>query len=78
VNLNRKKGQKNAKVVNANIDVRKVLQDAEDTLNEPAVKAGVLNGHEVHLVEENGQLIIVKDASGTFRAQLPQIMNLLC
>ena len=77
VNLNRKKGQKSAKVANANIDVREVLQDAEDTLNEQAVKAGVPNGHEVQLVEENGQLI-VKDASGAFRAELPQIMKPLC
>ena len=77
MNLNRKKGQKSAKVSNANIYVRKVLQDAEDTLNEQAVEAGVPTGHEVHLVEENGQLI-VKDASGAFRAELPQIMKPLC
>jgi hypothetical protein len=77
VNLNRKKGQKSAKVANANIDVRKVLQDAEDTLNEQAVKAGVPNGHEVHLIEEDSRLIVT-DASGAFRAELPQIMKPLC
>lgn len=32
------------------------------------------NDHEVHLVEENGQLV-VKDASGAFRAELPQIVE---
>lgn len=77
VNLNRKKGQKSTKVAKENIDVRKVLQDAEDALNEQAVKAGIPNGHEVHLVEENGQLI-VKDASGALRAELPQMMRSLC
>ncbi len=41
VNLNRKKGQKSAKIAKANIDVRQVLQEAEDTLNEQAVNAGV-------------------------------------
>jgi hypothetical protein len=77
VNLNRKREQKSAKVANSNIDVREVLHGAEDSLNEQAAKAGVPNGHEVHLVEENGQLI-VRDASGAFRAELPQIIKPLC
>ncbi len=72
VNLSRKKGQKSAKVANANIEVRKALKAAQDTLNKEPVKAGVPNGLVVHLVEENGQLI-VKDASGAFRATLPQL-----
>jgi hypothetical protein len=77
VNLNRKKGQKSAKVANANIDVRKALQVVEDALNERAMEAGGPDGYEVHLVEENGQLI-VKDASGAFRAEVPQIVKPLC
>lgn len=74
VNLKRKKGEKSVKVTTANIEVRNMLQEVEDTLNEQAVKAGVPNGHEVNLVEESGQLI-VKDALGTLRVALPQIVK---
>lgn len=76
VNLKRKRGKKGAKVMKANIDVRKELRDAENALNEQARKASVPHGHEVHLVEENDQLV-VKDASGSFRAELPQIVRSL-
>ena len=74
VTLSRKKGQRSAKIAIANTDVRRLLQDAEDSLNELVVSAGVPDGHEVHLIEENG-LLIVRDAPGALRAELPQILK---
>lgn len=74
VNLKKKKGEKSSKVAIANIEIRKTLQEMEVVLNEQALKIGVPNGHEVHLVEENGQLI-VRDAAGTLRAPLPELVK---
>jgi hypothetical protein len=74
VNLSNRRGQKSVKVTQARIDIRNELKDLAEGIDEQAAAAGVPDGREVHLVEENRKLV-VKDATDELRVDVPQIVK---